>query len=256
MKKSTSAFGTYHPRTTNIHCIENTHLIFCFSLVCSAEVSAVSPMFRRMSIEKPKQHRHCGGMYRSPCHLFAIKSFLRAFGIAYGLRSCLAISLRLLTLVRTRGVRAAFNLSELVGEKNVVFREEAVRWGLAAGFFVGVRSRFVACVVVLCFQLPIHFSFSNTHAQAFNYSHCLLQFYRGVHKFNENSLIAGAISGLSLLFLEKETRRTVALYAFVRLLQSLYNDAKGRGWVKPVWNGDALLFALSSAQIMYAYGKI
>ena len=52
-------------------------------------------------------------------------------------------------------------------------------------------------------------------------------------------------------------QRTAALYISVRAIQSLYNAAKARGWWH-FWgshweHGDTLLFAITSAQVMYAY---
>lgn len=69
--------------------------------------------------------------------------------------------------------------------------------------------------------------------------------------------VAGGVAGSSILFLEPETRRNVALYIGVRALQCLYNAAKARGWWH-MWgshwsHGDTLLFCVTSAQVMYAY---
>lgn len=86
--------------------------------------------------------------------------------------------------------------------------------------------------------------------------HCLL---RRIRKKEDhwNSIISGAIAGLSLLFQEKEARRTPALYLLARLVQCLYNSFKSRGWWHfwgSSWaHGDALLFIITSAQVMYGY---
>lgn len=60
--------------------------------------------------------------------------------------------------------------------------------------------------------------------------------------------------GLTLMFLSKERRRTLALYMLARLAQCLYNSLKQRGlfhfWGSDWAYGDALLFALSSAQVL------
>lgn len=56
------------------------------------------------------------------------------------------------------------------------------------------------------------------------------------------------------MFLSKERRRTLALYMLARLAQCLYNSLKQRGlfhfWGSDWAYGDALLFALSSAQVL------
>ena len=61
------------------------------------------------------------------------------------------------------------------------------------------------------------------------------------------------IAGLTLLFLSKERRRTLALYMLARLAQCAYNSLKQQGqfhfWGSNWAYGDALLFALSSAQV-------
>ena len=61
--------------------------------------------------------------------------------------------------------------------------------------------------------------------------------------------------GLTLIFLSKERRRTLALYMLARLAQCLYNSLKQRGlfhfWGSDWAYGDALLFALSSAQVCF-----
>lgn len=59
------------------------------------------------------------------------------------------------------------------------------------------------------------------------------------------------------LLLSLSRRRSVALYLCVRALQSIYNAFKSRGWWH-FWgsdweHGDTLLFALATAQVMYAY---
>ena len=60
-------------------------------------------------------------------------------------------------------------------------------------------------------------------------------------------------TGLTLLFLSKERRRTLALYMLARLMQCAYNSLKEQGrfhfWGSDWAYGDALLFALSSAQV-------
>jgi len=80
--------------------------------------------------------------------------------------------------------------------------------------------------------------------------------YRG-KKDGWNNFIAGLLSGFTLLFLEKDSRRTVSLYLLGRVAECIYNSLKSRGlwhfWGSHWNHGDALLFSLASAQIMYAY---
>ncbi|GFP87044.1 transmembrane protein 135 [Phtheirospermum japonicum] len=71
-------------------------------------------------------------------------------------------------------------------------------------------------------------------------------------------ILAGAISGLSILALDdRSRRRTLALYLFARLAQCAYNSAKSKNkfhlWGSHWSHGDTLLFAIACAQIMYAF---
>jgi hypothetical protein len=72
---------------------------------------------------------------------------------------------------------------------------------------------------------------------------------------------AGALAGTAALKLLGGDK-SIALYAFVRLLQSAYNDARARQlWpddAGPLFNllrahGDAFLFMVTTAQVMFAY---
>ncbi len=62
-----------------------------------------------------------------------------------------------------------------------------------------------------------------------------------------------ALAGLTLVFQRGGRRRTLALYMAARLAQCCYNSLKARGrwhfWGSDWAYGDALLFALSSAQV-------
>ncbi|PHZ12325.1 uncharacterized protein RHIMIDRAFT_203365 [Rhizopus microsporus ATCC 52813] len=67
-----------------------------------------------------------------------------------------------------------------------------------------------------------------------------------------NGLVSGAIAGLSILFEKKERRVDIAQQLFVRALQAVYNAGKARD-IFYFRNGDALLFGLTCAQVLYAY---
>jgi hypothetical protein len=67
-------------------------------------------------------------------------------------------------------------------------------------------------------------------------------------------LSGGFLAGLlAILTQDRRGRRTLALYAAARLVQCIYNWLKEEGRLTPLKHGDAALFILSSAQIMYAY---
>ncbi|KAI1315480.1 hypothetical protein EDD11_000712 [Mortierella claussenii] len=78
-----------------------------------------------------------------------------------------------------------------------------------------------------------------------------LKLYRGVDD-RINGAIAGAIAGLAILIESHERRVTFAQQMFIRSMQGVYNAGKYRGQFS-FRHGDALMFAIGSAQIMYAY---
>lgn len=71
------------------------------------------------------------------------------------------------------------------------------------------------------------------------------------------SFAAGTVAGTSVLFLDQDKRRTMALYLMARVAQSGYNSLKAKGkwhfWGNKWKHGDTLLFSVASAQVMYAY---
>ncbi|KAG0252805.1 hypothetical protein BG011_006735 [Mortierella polycephala] len=78
-----------------------------------------------------------------------------------------------------------------------------------------------------------------------------LKLYRGADD-RFNGAIAGAVAGLALLVETQERRVTFAQQMFIRSMQGVYNAGKYRGQFS-FRHGDAFLFALASAQVMYAY---
>ncbi|KAF9907226.1 hypothetical protein EC991_011216 [Linnemannia zychae] len=78
-----------------------------------------------------------------------------------------------------------------------------------------------------------------------------LNLYRGTDD-RINGAIAGAIAGLALFIEAPERRVTFAQQMFIRSMQGVYNAGKYRGQFS-FRHGDAFLFAIGSAQVMYAY---
>ncbi|KAG0312870.1 hypothetical protein BGZ97_010763 [Linnemannia gamsii] len=78
-----------------------------------------------------------------------------------------------------------------------------------------------------------------------------LNLYRGTDD-RINGAIAGAVAGLALFIEAPERRVTFAQQMFIRSMQGVYNAGKYRGQFS-FRHGDALLFAIGSAQVMYAY---
>ncbi|KAJ3404298.1 hypothetical protein HDV05_007240 [Chytridiales sp. JEL 0842] len=67
-----------------------------------------------------------------------------------------------------------------------------------------------------------------------------------------NGFIAGFVAGVALLAEKKARRITIAQQLLVRGLQACYNHVKGRGLFHFPY-GDALIFALGSAQAFHGY---
>ena len=155
-------------------------------------------------------------------------SFWRSFVLAYMVRAGVAVTSRGLGLLRSGNPRDVFRFEKLLGERHMHYREDAVRLGMFLGAFTG-GYHFVRC------QLCNRAGFSPERA----------------------ALAAGGVAGLSSAFLKKSKRRTWALYLMARLAQSGYASQKNKQrfhfWGSHWNHGDVLLFALSSAQVMYAY---
>ena len=143
-------------------------------------------------------------------------------------RAGIAVLSRGVGILRSKNPGDIADLQKLVGEKHLFYREEAVRIGLFMGGFTG----------------------------SYHATRCALCNTTGMQP-RRAAAIAGGLSGLSILFLKRSKRRTLALYLMARLAQSGYISAKQNGrwhfWGSHWSHGDLLLFALSSAQVMYAY---
>lgn len=157
----------------------------------------------------------------------AYKKWFHAFAVGYASRSLLSLLVRIFSILKSGSFSNVFSVNQLVSEKNLIVREEAVRLGLFLGCFSG----------------------------GFNLVKDLLEKIRKKED-GVNSIIAGGIAGLSVFSQTRDSWRTISLYTFARLLQCMYNGLKERNyfqWTNSFTHGDTILFALSSAQIMYAY---
>ncbi|KAE9039803.1 hypothetical protein PR003_g4804 [Phytophthora rubi] len=162
------------------------------------------------------------------------------FLLAYNTRAGIAALLRLLKLLQRRDWKEATDLRQLLDEKHLAFRVDAVRLGLFLGWFTGgYRGLRALLPVILRRVLPKN----------------QLQDDKKLKEMS--ALGSGAIAAIALGFVDAKRRRSLALYALTRALQCGYNTAKRQNrwhfWGSDWRYGDALLFALSSAQVMYAY---
>ncbi|GMF19347.1 unnamed protein product [Phytophthora fragariaefolia] len=166
------------------------------------------------------------------------------FLLAYNTRAGIAVLLRLLKLLQRRDWKAATDVRQLLDERHLAFRVDAVRLGLFLGWFTGGYRGLRALLPVILRRLV-----PRTQQQ---------QQQQSDERLKEISALgSGAIAALALSFVDAKRRRSLALYALTRALQCGYNTAKRQNrwhfWGSDWQYGDALLFALSSAQVMYAY---
>ncbi|KAD4585864.1 hypothetical protein R6Q59_035709 [Mikania micrantha] len=163
------------------------------------------------------------------CMANAIANFCQSFLLSYGVRVGIGILLRAFKLARRKSYSSLLDLKQLVSEKDLIVREEACRVGLLFGGFSGSY-------------------------------HALRCFLRKLRKRETpfNVILAGSVASLSILALDDSNqRRTLALYLLARLAQCAYNSAKSKNkfhlWGSSWRHGDTLLFALSCAQVLYAF---
>ncbi|KVI07064.1 hypothetical protein Ccrd_014562 [Cynara cardunculus var. scolymus] len=168
------------------------------------------------------------------CVANAIGNLCQSFLLSYGVRVGIGILLRAFKLARRKSYSSLLDLKfsyvqQLVSEKDLIVREEACRVGLLFGGFTG----------------------------SYHALRCLLRKWRK-KETPFNAILAGSVAGLSILALDDcNRRRTLALYLLARLAQCAYNSAKSKNkfhlWGSSWRHGDSLLFALSCAQVMYAF---
>ncbi|KAL3647543.1 hypothetical protein CASFOL_008511 [Castilleja foliolosa] len=184
------------------------------------------------------QRRQRGGpeIFHPPCDhadescvANAVGNLCQSFLLSYGIRVGIGILLRAFKLARLKSYSSLLDIKQLVSEKDLIVREEACRIGLLFGGFTG----------------------------SYHALRCLLRKLRK-KETPVNAILAGAISGLSILALDdRSRRRTLALYLFARVAQCAYNSAKSKNkfhlWGSHWSHGDTLLFSLACAQIMYAF---
>ena len=165
------------------------------------------------------------------------------FLLAYNTRAGIATLLRLLKLLQRREWRAATDLRQLLDEQQVRFRVDAVQLGLFVGWFTGGYRAVRALLLV---------ALRRSRARPKQQLEEEKKVVEGLA-----ALGSGAVAALALGFVDAKRRRSMALYVLTRALQCGYNTAKRRQrwhfWGSDWPYGDALLFALSSAQVMYAY---
>ncbi|KAL6530342.1 hypothetical protein OROHE_014695 [Orobanche hederae] len=189
---------------------------------------AIAELQHRQSGAPESIHPPCDHADES-CIANAVGNLCQSFLLSYGIRVGIGILLRAFKLARLKSYSSLLDIKQLVSEKDLIVREEACRIGLLFGGFTG----------------------------SYHALRCLLRKLRK-KETPVNTILAGAVSGLSILALDDSSRRrTLALYLFARLAQSAYNSAKSKNkfhlWGSHWSHGDTLLFSLACAKIMYAF---
>ncbi|XP_062165245.1 uncharacterized protein LOC133871827 [Alnus glutinosa] len=182
--------------------------------------------------QNQQQQQHCppcDHAAETSCVANAIGNLCQSFLLSYGVRVGIGILLRAFKLARRQSYSSLLDLKQLVSEKDLIVREEACRIGLFFGGFTG----------------------------SYHALRCLLRKLRK-KETPLNAILAGSVSGLSILALEDSNRRrTLALYLLARVGQCAYNSAKSKNkfhlWGSHWRHGDSLLFALACAQVMYSF---
>lgn len=174
------------------------------------------------------------------------------FLLTFNIRAGVGLLMHLIKMALKRPGSLS-ELRRLVGEKHLIFREDAVRLGLFIGGFTGLYTSLEKILKLL--SRSANANSADVHRISPQSKRTGLQTEADAEA-TWHAFAAGTISGVSLLALDGERRRTLALYVWARGLQCLYNGFKARGWFHfwgSHWNhGDSLLFALSTAQVRRA----
>eukprot|EP00924_Labyrinthula_sp_SR-Ha-C_P008971 snap_masked-scaffold_2-processed-gene-8.13-mRNA-1 protein AED:0.06 eAED:0.09 QI:0/0/0/0.33/1/1/3/0/577 len=183
----------------------------------------------------------------------AMKLFVSNFLLTYNLRSGVFLLIRILQVILTKP-NSILSLKLLLDETDFRVREEAVRSGLLVGLFTSIYKAVTVFLAKLEF-IRRQLSISDTNQPLLSRTYALSKL--GYKKKPWHSAIGGSIAGLSIVVMDSSWYRTLALYMATRVVQCVYNYNRERGnfhfWASSWNHGDSLLFALTSAQIMYAY---
>jgi hypothetical protein len=150
--------------------------------------------------------------HKESCLLNALRGFLRGALIGAGVNSAL------------------FLLSALASGK--IFRHPAMLKRIIGGDLV----RYTVFLSFLCG----------------GYKSVLCLMRRVSPDDRKNSLVAGLVCSLGLLAMKGETKKTWALYLFVRALVSVHTSAVQKHWIPEIPYGVYWLFALVCTVLLYA----
>ena len=199
------------------------------------------------------------------CASHALSLAWRGFTTAYMTRAGISLAAHAVRTLRGRDPRKAFDLKHLVGESSLKYREDAVRFGLFTAFFVGGYSatRCWLCYATALDVRKVQSSARKHDAAPTSYAEnahvpSIARAVKDPFTPESTAAISGGIAGLSIFFLKPKYRRAFSLFLLAKLAQAGFASAqKERAWLQKgpeTWkHANFALFALSSAQIMYAY---
>nr|AIN39849.1 hypothetical protein [Zoysia matrella] len=176
--------------------------------------------------EGEERHGEWGcGHEGESCAAHAAGNLCQSFLLSYGVRVGIGILLRAFKLARRKSYASLLDIKQLVSEKDLIVREEACRVGLLFGGFTG----------------------------SYHALRCFLRRFR--RKETPYNAFGCGIGHTGSRYSSR--RRTLSLYLLARLAQCAYNSAKSKNkfhfWGSHWRHGDALLFSLACAQVMYAF---
>lgn len=152
--------------------------------------------------------------------------FYRSFALGFSLRALVSILGRILVILK-RDPKRILSFSQLLGEKNLIFRVDATRLGL---FFGAFSSSFYVCnrlYTFLCTKLDLS-------SQTYEYPNIPEKSGQQQDRLNLRTaqlFVSGASAALvSVLFLPLEMRKTLALYAVARAIQALLTHINQQGY--------------------------
>ena len=203
------------------------------------------------------------------CAQHAGASFWRSFVLAYMVRAGVAVFSRGVGLLRSDSPRDAARFEKLLGEKHVHYREEAVRLGMFLGVFSG-GYHLVRCQ--LCNRLgfaPERAALTAGTAAGLSAAFLKRPKRRAFAGYLAARLSQSALHSARAAREARRIEREDSQARLARLAETngdvVTNDVTGerssrkatslRGALETFVgaHGDVLMFALSSAQVMYAY---
>jgi len=157
-------------------------------------------------------------------------NFAKGFSVGVGTRL-------LLTVFKIARGKQAF----IRALRNAVTSKTTSQWGL----FVGLLLCIANSTKFFLRMLAANSQISHSEGRVWDVALPLIVQYRG--------LVAGSLSGLSLLALPKSARSAVAVFVAVRTLEVQVRVGVSTGYLPHVPHADTLLMMLSSAQAMWAW---